>query len=352
MSVKKEFFGRTQDGQDAHLYTLSDGGIIARVSDFGAVLVQLFVPDRDGRMEDVVLGYDDLAGYERNPSCFGATVAPVANRIAGAAFSIGGEEFHVPANEGPNSLHSDKMSYKRLYAADEGENSVTFSLRMADMEAGFPGNREMSVTYTVSKDSLRIDYRITSDRETYLNPTNHSYFNLAGQGSGTVDDQILQLFCSHYTPCGKGLIPTGEIRSVEGTPFDFRVPKAIAADLCLEDISRNHPDLVVTGGYDHNFVIDGWKDDGEQILFASVTDPVSGRRMEACTSMPGVQLYIAYGMRAEGCKGGRVCGSRSGFCLETQYFPDTPHHDNFPSNLFGPARPLVSATTYRFPGAE
>lgn len=352
MSARKEVFGTTKDGQEAHLYTLCDGGITAVVSDFGAVLVKLCVPDREGRMDDIVLGFDDLAGYERNPSCFGATVAPVANRIAGASFVIDGVEYHLPVNEGPNNLHSDKMSYRRLYDTALGENSVTFSLRMADGESGFPGNRDMAVTYTVTKDSLRIDYRITTDRETYLNPTNHTYFNLAGQGSGTIDAQILRLACSHYTPCGEGLIPTGEIRSVDGTPFDFRRPKAIAADLHTEDTSKNHPDLVVTGGYDHNFVIDGWKGDGQEILFAEVTDPASGRRMEVSTDMPGVQLYIAHGMYTEGCKGGRACGSRSGFCLETQCFPDTPHHDNFPSELYGPARPLVSATTFRFPGAE
>ncbi len=344
MSVTRKSFGFTSEGKEAFLYILDAGGITAEVSDFGALLVRLLVPDRDGNKADVVLGFDDVKDYETRSGCFGASVMPVANRTAGAVFTIEGKDYHLPVNEGPNNLHSDKISFRRFYEAETGENSVTFRRMFPDGEGGFPGNRDISVTYTVDRDSIRIDYAVDTDAPTYLSPTNHSYFNLAGQGSGSVDGQTLCLRCSAYTPVGEGSIPTGEIRPVAGTVFDFTSPKEIGRDLSLQD-----PELMRTGGaYDHNLVIDGWKGDGTLLLFAEASDPVSGRRMQALTDMPGVQLYAAGKMHVEGAKGGLTYGPRAAFCLETQFFPDTPHHDNFPSSLFGPDRPLRSATVYRF----
>ncbi len=344
MSVSRESFGFSADGREAFLYTIEAGGITAVVSDFGALLVRLLVPDREGRKADIVLGFDDLRSYEQKGGCFGATVAPLANRTADAVFTIDGRDYHLPVNEGPNNLHSDKMSYKRFYETETGDNSVTFRRLFPDGEAGFPGNRQFSVTYTVDADSIRIDYAVDTDAPTYLSPTNHSYFNLAGQDAGLVDSQVLCLRGSAYTPVREGSIPTGEIRSVEGTVFDFTSPKEIGRDLGLQD-----PALMKTGGaYDHNYVIDGWKGDGTLISFATACDPASGRKMEVLTDMPGVQFYAAGKMNVEGAKGGRTYSSRGGFCLETQFFPDTPHHDNFPSSLFGPDRPLRSTTIYRF----
>ena len=252
MSVVKEYFGRLADGREVSLYKIRTDRLYAEVTDLGAVLVRLETPDRDGNMKDIVLGYEDVEHYLENPSCFGAVVGPSANRIAGASFVIDGEEFHLPANERGNNLHSDKMFYKRLHDAQIGENSVTFRLNLPDGDAGFPGSRDFSVTYTLTNEELRIDYKAISDKKTVINLTNHSYFNLAGEDSGFIGDQILKLNCSFATKVRADLIPTGEIVPVEGTPLDFRKAKAIGKDIDSDD-----EQMKFAGGYDHNFVIDG-----------------------------------------------------------------------------------------------
>ena len=347
MSVVKEYFGRLADGREVSLYKIRTDRLYAEVTDLGAVLVRLETPDRDGNMKDIVLGYEDVEHYLENPSCFGAVVGPSANRIAGASFVIDGEEFHLPANERGNNLHSDKMLYKRLHDAQIGENSVTFRLNLPDGDAGFPGSRDFSVTYTLTNEELRIDYKAISDKKTVINLTNHSYFNLAGEDSGFIGDQILKLNCSFATKVRADLIPTGEIVPVEGTPLDFRKAKAIGKDIDSDD-----EQMKFAGGYDHNFVIDGYKGDGSLLTAAEVYDPATGRVMEVLTTVPGIQFYTSNGMSAEGGKNGRTYGSRSAYALETQFFPDNVHHDNFPKAIFGPGRDYVSTTVYRFPACR
>lgn len=347
MSVSKEYFGRLSDGTEISLYTIRTERLCAAVTDLGAVLVRLETPDRDGNMKDIVLGYDDVEHYLLNPGCFGATVGPSANRIAGASFIIDGEEFHIPANEYNNNLHSDKLFYKRFFNTEIGDNSVSFSISLPDGDAGFPGNRDFTITYSLTDEDLRIDYKVTSDKETVINMTNHSYFNLAGEDSGDVLDQVLKLCCSFATRVNAELIPTGEIVSVKGTALDFTQPKAIG-----RDIGADEEQMKFGGGYDHNFVIDGYTGDGTILMAGEAYDPASGRVMQVLTSVPGVQFYTANNMCAEGGKKGKTYGPKSGFALETQFFPDNVHHANFPQSVFGPGKDYVSTTIYRFPACR
>lgn len=347
MSVGKEYFGRLSDGREVSLYTIRTDRLCAAVTDLGAVLVRLETPDRDGNKKDIVLGFDDVEHYLENPSCFGATVGPSANRIAGASFVIDGQEYHLPVNENGNNLHSDKLFYKRLHEAKIGDNSVTFTLSLPDGDAGFPGNRTFFVTYTLTEEDLRIDYKAVSDKKTVINPTNHSYFNLAGEDSGSIADQVLKMNCSFTTKVDAQLIPTGEIVSVEGTPFDFREGKPIGKDIASDD-----EQMRFGGGYDHNFVIDGYTGDGSLLPVCEVCDPGSGRVMEVLTTLPGIQFYTSNSMHVEGGKNGRTYGRYAGYALETQFFPDNVHHDNFRKAIFGPGNDYVSTTIYRFPACR
>ncbi len=347
MSVQKEYFGKLQDGREVSLYTIRTNRLTAKVSDLGALLVSLTTPDRDGVMKDIVLGYDDVPHYMDNPPCFGAVVGPNANRIAGASFVIDGEEYHLPVNERGNNLHSDKLFYKRFFNTELGENSVTFTLGLPDGDAGFPGNRIFTITYTLTEEELRIEYRGKSDKNTVINLTNHSYFNLAGEDSGDIADQILQMNCSYTTTVREDLIPTGELASVKGTPFDFTSPKPIGRDIDADDAQMRFG-----GGYDHNFVIDGYTGDGSLRKAAEVCDPGSGRVMEVLTDLPGIQFYTANGMVVEGGKGGKTYGSRSAYALETQFFPDNVHHANFPQAIYGPGKEYESVTVFRFPACR
>ena len=347
MSVQKEYFGRMRDGREVSLYTIRTERLTAKVSDLGALLVSLETPDRNGVMKDVVLGFDDVEHYLENPACFGAVVGPNANRIAGAAFTIDGEEYHLPVNERGNNLHSDKLFYKRFFNADVEENSVTFVLGLPDGDAGFPGNRIFTIRYSLTEEELRIEYRAKSDKNTVINLTNHSYFNLAGEDNGSIADHVLQLNCSNTTKVRGDLIPTGEITSVKGTPFDFTDPKPIGRDIDADD-----EQLQYGGGYDHNFVIDGYTGDGSLIKAAEVYDPDSGRVMEVLTTVPGIQFYTANGMSVAGGKGGKTYGSRSAYALETQFFPDNVHHANFPQSIFGPGKEYESVTVFRFPACR
>ena len=347
MSVAKEYFGRLGDGTEVSLYTIRTERLCAAVSDLGAVLVRLETPDRYGKMKDIVLGYDDVEHYLQNPGCFGATVGPSANRIAGASFVIDGEEFHLPVNERNNNLHSDKMFYKRFFNTEIGENSVSFSISLPDGDAGFPGNRDFTITYSLTEEDLRIDYKVTSDKKTVINMTNHSYFNLAGEDSGSILEQIVKLNCSYATKVDASLIPTGEIVPVKGTALDFTQPKPIGRDIEAEE-----EQMRFAGGYDHNFVIDGYTGDGTVLMAGEVYDPASGRVMQVLTSVPGIQFYTANTTRAEGGKNGRTYGPKSAYALETQFFPDNVHHSNFPQAFFGPGRDYVTTTIYRFPACR
>ena len=347
MSVTKGYFGRLSDETEISLYTIRTDRLCAAVTDLGAVLVRLETPDRDGNMKDIVLGYDDVEHYLLNPSCFGATVGPSANRIAGASFVIDGEEFHLPVNERSNNLHSDKMFYKRFFNTEIGDDSVSFSISLPDKDAGFPGNRDFTITYSLTDEDLRIDYKVTSDKKTVINMTNHSYFNLAGEDSGSILDQIVKLNCSYATKVDACLIPTGEIVPVKGTALDFTQPKPIG-----RDIGSDEEQMQFAGGYDHNFVIDGYTGDGTILMAGEVYDPASGRVMQVLTSVPGIQFYTANTTRAEGGKNGRTYGPKSAYALETQFFPDNVHHANFPQAVFGPGRDYVTTTIYRFPACR
>ena len=346
MSITKESFGHTPDGHEATLYIIDNGTIRACVSDYGAHLVSLFAPDRYGQQADIILGFDSAEGYAEDGSNQGATIAPVANRTGDACAEIGGKTYYMPVNDGVNNLHSDRDcgGHRVMWDAAESDNAVTFRTNFADGAFGLPGNRNFAVTYTVTDDNaLMIHYHAVSDQETILNPTNHSYFNLAGQGSGTILTQEMQLFCSAFTPVREGSIPTGEIRPVSGTAMDFREAKPIG-----RDINKEEEQLQITGGFDHNFVIDGYTGDGSMLPVAAAFDRKSGRVMETFTTLPGVQFYVGNYLNGSVGKGGSKYEKRTGFCLETQFFPDSIHHSGFPSYLFGPGHEYDSTTKYKF----
>ncbi|MBQ8597651.1 MAG: galactose mutarotase [Lachnospiraceae bacterium] len=346
MAVRKELFGTTKEGREISKFWIeNEDGIKACVTDMGANLLNLLVPDKDGKEADVVLGYATLEDYVTNESFLGATVGPNANRIANASFEIDDVKYELVANDGANNLHSDKQIgyHVRVWdVAEVGENFVTFSLEDADGCMGFPGNKKILVTYKVTADNaLEIHYQGTSDKKTILNMTNHTYFNLAGHDSGDIHDHVLEMKASHYTPIVKGAIPTGEIAPVAGTPFDFTSAKRIG-----DDIDADEEQLKLVGGYDHNWVIDDA--DGSLQEFATVTEPVSGRVMKVYTDLPGVQFYASNSMNIEGAKGGAHYKNRAALCLETQYYPDTANKPQFPSAVFGPDRAYDTVTVYKF----
>ncbi len=341
----RELFGTTKDGQEVYLYTLENkSGMKAQVMSFGAILVRLFVPDKNGVAADITLGYDKLEDYYTNGSFFGSTIAPNANRIAGAAFTIDGTTYELDVNDGPNNLHShyDLGTHKRVWDAQEVENGVKFTVSLKDGEMGFPGNKEISITYTLTEDNrLRLDYHASTDKKTVLNPTNHAYFNLAGHDGGKITDHVLWLKAGHYTPVVKGAIPTGEIATVKGTPLDFTKEKRIG-----DEIDNDFEQLKLVSGYDHNFVLDDWN--GELQLVAKASENTSGRTMKVYTDLPGIQFYAGNCIDETTGKGGVVYGKRDGFCLETDYFPNAVNEKKFPSPVFGPEKAYESTTVYAF----
>lgn len=346
MSVEKRLFGKGPKGQDVYLYTLSNSkGMKASVSNLGAILVSLIVPDRNGESADVVLGFDRAEDYLQNPSFFGAVIGPSANRIGGAAFEIDGKKYQLDVNDNENNLHShmEKGYHKQLWNVVADENSVTFSLEDTDGNMGFPGNKKIEVTYSLSEDNeLKLTYHASSDKKTILNLTNHTYFNLDGHDSGSIEEHEVWINASHYTPVVAGAITTGEIAEVQGTPMDFTTTKKVG-----REINADFEQLILTGGYDHNWVIDGW--DGTLKHIATVKGPHSGRILKAYTTLPGVQFYAGNFIDSQEGKESAVYSKRHGLCLETQYFPDTIHHENFPSCVFGgEAGDYTSVTVYQF----
>lgn len=345
MGVNKEKFGTTRDGKDVYAYTLDNAnGMRAKIINFGANLVSLFVPDKDGNLEDVVLGYDTVEDYYGNGSFFGATIGPSANRIAGASFEINGKTYQIDVNDGVNNLHSHMENgyHKRLWDAEEGDNSVTFTLEGKDGEMGFPGNKKISMTFSLSEDNaLKLSYHATSDADTLINLTNHTYFNLSGHKAGKIEDHLLKINASNYTPVVPGSIPTGKIAPVAGTPMDFTKMKPIG-----QDINADCEQLKIGQGYDHNFVINNA--DGTLREIAEAEDPKSGRKMKVFTNLPGVQFYAGNCIGEETGKDNTPYGPRKGFCLETQYFPDNIHHPNFEQAVFGPGKDYDSVTVYQF----
>lgn len=345
MSVTVSSFGTYPDGREIILYTISNEmGMQVSVTNVGAAIVRILCPDREGAMADVVLGFDKGGDYMRNGSFFGVVIGPNANRVGGAAFTLEGTTYLLDKNDGENNLHSHKEKgwHKRLWEAKTGDNSVTFSLEDGDGSLGFPGNRKAAVTYSLSEDNaLKLHYQGSSDRTTVLNLTNHTYFNLDGHDSGRIEDHILQLKASRYTPADAGSIPTGEIAPVEGSPMDFTRPKRVG-----DEIDAGFEQLRFAKGYDHNWVIDGW--DGGLRHFATLEAPLSGRIMQVYTTLPGVQFYAGNFIERQEGKDGAVYDFRAGLCLETQYFPDSVNKPEFPGAFFGGEKEYESVTVYRF----
>ncbi|MBD5461098.1 MAG: galactose mutarotase [Lachnospiraceae bacterium] len=345
MGMEIKEFGMTPDGRKITLYTISNqNGMSASVMDYGAILTSLIVPDKNGDPADVVLGYDSPEGYFTNPGFFGATIGPNANRIGKASFVLDGNVYELDKNDGENNLHSHRQLgyHKRIWDVRTEGNSVTFSLKDVDGSLGFPGNREFCVTYTLDDENrLTLHYHGTSDRHTIINFTNHTYFNLCGQGSGSIEDHVLCLKASRYTPADAGSIPTGEIAPVAGTPMDFTSPHRIG-----DRIDQAFEQLKFGSGYDHNWVIDGWN--GEVRQFAELTAPGTDRVLRAYTDLPGVQFYAGNFIDPQQGKEGAVYGRRGGMCLETQFFPDSANKPEFPSAVFGPEREYDSTTIYEF----
>lgn len=348
-SVTSEPFGTMPDGGHANLYTLTNPyGVEMRVTDYGGIIVSLKVPDREGQFDDIVLGYDRLDDYLADTPYFGALIGRFGNRIAEGRFSLDGETFGLARNNGPNHLHGGVVGFdKVLWHAESFENEEGLGLVLTyaspDGEEGYPGTLSVRVTYTLTDDSrLIFEYEATTDRATPVNLTQHSYFNLAGHDSGSILEHDLMIAASRFTPISESLIPTGELRSVEGTPFDFRSITSIGARINSED------EQLSNGlGYDHNFVLDG--SPSEMYLAARVTEPTSGRVMEVYTTEPGIQFYS--GNFLDGSltgKGGHVYNHRTGFCLETQHFPDSPNQPDFPSTILRPGETYSTRTVYTF----
>ena len=346
--VTQAEFGKMPDGAIIRIYTLSDPNnprLQARIADYAGVVVSLRTPDRTGAMADIVLGFDTLAEYLANPTqYFGAIIGRYGNRIANGRFTLDGVEYNLPRNNGETSLHGgDNGFFKRVFKSRVlPDGGVEMSYLSKDGEEGYPGNLSVTVTYRLTDGGLKIDYAATTDKDTVVNLTNHSYFNLKGAGSGDILGHELMMNADRFTPVDKNLIPTGELLGVAGTPFDFRRLTPIGAR-----IEQNDEQLKIAGGYDHNWVLN--KSGNALTLAARVEEPTTGRVMEVYTSEPGVQFYT--GNFLDGTvkgKGGKVYARRSAFCLETQHFPDSPNHPAFPSTLLKPGQRYQSTTMYRF----
>ena len=345
MTVVKREFGKNSKGELAHLYEITNAaGMKAIVTDFGATLHSLYVPDRAGQLRDVVWGYETVAGYEiDNGPYFGATVGRIANRVGGAMVTVNGVDYPMEVNERTNCLHSGPNGWHlRIWNAEILENAVKFSLFSPDGDQGLPGNFDVSVTYTVTENNgLKISYDGVSDKDTYVSMTNHSYFNLNGEDSNSILEHELWVNADAYTRTSEEMISTGEIVDVTGTAMDFRTVKPVG-----RDINNDEEPLRIGGGYDHNWVINAHEADE---AIAKVTSSESGIAMEVFTDYPGIQIYTGNFLRdKEGGKRGRIYPDRSGVAFETQQFPDAMHHDNFPSPLLKAGEKFHTETEYRF----
>jgi aldose 1-epimerase len=346
--MTQQTFGNTSDGRAATLYTLTNKqGMQVAITNFGATVVSIKVPDGKGNSTDVVHGYDDVAGYEAGKAYFGATVGRYGNRIAHGEFMLDGKKVSLPKNDGDNTLHGGITGFNKVYweakdVTGAGPASLQLDYLSKDGEQGFPGNLQTRVVFTLTDaNELKIVYSATTDKDTVLNLTNHSYFNLAG--SGTILDEELTLAADKFTPVDKTLIPTGELRPVAGTAFDFRKPTAIGAR-----IGNDEEQLKFGRGYDHNWVLNS-KGSAKPTLAATVVDPKSGRKLEVWTTEPGVQFYT--GNFLDGSihgKGGTPYVLRSALCLETQHFPDSPNHPAFPTTELKPGSKFSSETIFKF----
>ena len=351
--ITTKSFGQLPDGRPTEVFTLENAsGFRADISDYGGTVVRLLVPDKNGKLADVSLGFDDAARYREKSPFFGALIGRYGNRIAHGKFTLDGLTYSLPLNDSPGdipcSLHGgligfDKVIWEARPVIREGNPTLILRYVSRDGEQGYPGELTVEVTYTVTAaNELRIDYQATTTKATPVNLTNHTYFNLKGEGNGTILDHVLMMKASRTTPVNAGLIPTGEIVPVAGTPLDFTTPHAIG-----ERINADNEQLKFGGGYDHNWVLDN--QDGSLALAATVYEPTSGRLMEVLTTEPGLQFYS--GNFLDGTltgKSGQAYVHRSGLCLETQHYPDSPNHPEFPSTILRPGETLHSTTIYRF----
>ncbi len=347
-TLKKEDFGKTKVGQSVELYTLTNAnGVETKITNYGGIVVSLKTPDRQGKLDDVVLGFDNLDEYLKGHPFFGTLTGRYANRIAKGRFTLNGVEYKLATNNGENHLHGGIKGFdKMVWSAREVPAKDGVALELAylskDGEEGYPGNLSVKVVYTLTnKNELRIDYSATTDKDTVVNLTNHSYFNLAGHGNGDILNHQVTINADRFTPVDSKLIPTAELRSVKGTPFDFTQPAAIGAR-----VEQNDEQLKFGNGYDHNFVINGKA--GTLRQAAKVVEPATGRVMEVWTTEPGVQLYIGNFLSDRAGKGGKVYKRRYGFCLETQHFPDSPNKPSFPSAVLKKGGRYQTTTVFKF----
>jgi aldose 1-epimerase len=349
VKISKAPFGKTSDGKPVAIYTLTNpGGMEAKITNYGGIVTQLHVPDRNGQLGDVVLGYDKLSSYIKASPYFGCIAGRYANRIAKGRFSIEGTEYQLAVNNGDNHLHGGKVGLdKRVWNAKEvrgiGRAGIELSYLSPDGEEGYPGNLDCKVTYWLSvQNELEIQYEATTDKATHINLTHHSYFNLAGAGSGDILNHEVELFADKFVPTDAGNIPLGELDSVKGTPFDFLSPHTIG-----ERIGQKDKQLSVGKGYDHNWVINS-TGKGLQ-LAARVTEASSGRIMEVLTDQPGIQFYTGNFLDGSNVgKAGKIYQHRNAFCLETQKYPDSPNNPSYPSSLLEPGQTYKHMCVYRF----
>ncbi len=340
-------FSKTIDGKEVNLFTLKNkNGLVTQITNFGGRVVSLWVPDKKGTFADVSIGYNNIDSYINNTETFfGALIGRYGNRIGKGQFVIEEDTFKLDINDGENSLHGGSLGFhKQVWDAKQvGENKLELTYTSADGEQGYPGTAEIKVVYELTDaDELKIEYFATTDKPTHINLTNHTYFNLAGEGSGTINDHLLMINADGYTPVDAGLIPTGEIATVENTPFDFRTATAIGAR-----VNDDNGQLKLGGGYDHNWVLN--TTDEEFTLAATLKDPVSGRTMDVLTTEPGIQFYGGNFISGEfDGKYGKKLNYRESLCLETQHFPDSPNQESFPSTLVQPGEEYHTTTIYKF----
>ncbi len=349
VSVDTASFNKIIDGKQVGLFTLKNkNGLSAVITNMGAAVVELFVPDKSGKLIDVVLGNQKLSAYARSngPSYFGATIGRYGNRIAKGKFTLDGKEYTLAINNTPNGLHGGPTGFHvRVWDAKPiGTNSLELTYVSKDGEEGYPGNLTVHVTYTLTdQNALEIKYAASTDKTTVQNLTNHSFFNLNGAGKSTITDHVLTIYADKFTPVDNTLIPTGELKPVAGTPFDFTKPTKIG-----DRIDADDPQIKVGPGYDHNYVLN--KKDASLTLAATVTGPETGITMDVLTTEPGIQFYSGNFLdgRGHNGKGGVGYARRSALCLETQHFPDSPNQPSFPSTVLKPGTTFTSTTVYKF----
>lgn len=340
---REKAFTDTIDKKTIGLYSLSNkNGMTVEFTNYGATIVSIMVPDKAGKFQDVTLGYDSIQGYYNGNAYFGCVVGRYANRIAKGKFTLEGNEYSLPTNNGVNSLHGGVGSIdKQVWDVVQSEGSITFSIVIPDGANGYPGKVDLSVTYTLRDDnSIVMDYSAVTDKITHVNVTNHAYFNLSGDPNNTILDHELMINADAFTPVDSTLIPTGELRSVKGTAFDFTTPKAIG-----KDIASTEEQVVIGKGYDHNYVLNKVDSGLPSIV---VVEKTSGRKLEVFTNEPGVQFYSGNFMDGSQKGRGTAYQFRTGFCLETQHFPDSPNQPNFPSTVLKPGEKYTSQTIYKF----